>query len=121
MLLEDIDKEVKSDYVDPPYTHTNDILYADDTLISSSDRSHVQAVLNAIAHFGKYYGLQIYWSKSYLLRIGSDEDMFDAQDKAIKCKSNIIYLGGLLTADGDLYREITRRLGETTSIFKHCR
>ena len=53
ILLEDVDKEVKSDHVEPPYIHTNDILYADDTLILSSDRSHAQALLNTVAHFVK--------------------------------------------------------------------
>ena len=117
VLLEDVDRSVHPFHDEPAYIHTNDILYADDTLILSSDRNHAQALLNAIVHYRKYYDLQINWSKTYLLRIGSDENISDTYGNNIKCKDDIIYLGGLLAANGDLYREITRRIGEATGIF----
>ena len=56
---------------EPDFIVTNDVLYADDTLLASSSVLNMQRLINAIVHEGANYGLDINWSKTIKIQVST--------------------------------------------------
>ena len=100
-----------------PSLVTRTLLYADDTLILEGDENVVQAYMNKIAEVGKEYGLSFNWSKLELLRVRHTGHVRLPEGKNVKEKDVMIYLGGVLSADGRVSSELSRRLGAAAADF----
>ena len=101
---------------------TNELLYADDTLIVDTDRDNVQRYMEAIADAGSNYGLSFNWGKLEILSSAGPCLIPTPSGSHIKQKGSIVYLGSLLQSDGSCGSELSRRLGEATSVLnKLCR
>ena len=109
--------DAKFGETDVPYLVTRSLLYADDTLIIEADAEIAQYFMECISRAGAEYGLQFNWSKLELLRARHEGHVHTATGERVKEKDSIVYLGGLLSADGRIHLELSRRLGMATADF----
>ena len=100
-------------------THlVRDLVYADDTLLIDSDSSVVQELMRCIEGCGSQYGLSFNWGKLELMKVRTNDDIYNNAGVPIANKSSIVYLGTSLSADGRIGSELSRRLGAATQDFK---
>ena len=120
VLMEAVDNEMNNNAgtCTKSYLVTWDILYADDTMFLADKPDALQRHLDLVAKVGKGFGLELNEGKTILMRIRSDAPIFGPGGEEIQCKSNAIYLGGLLSSDGNPHTELTRRLGEAKGAFQ---
>ena len=85
---------------DAPYVVTNDLLYADDTVLLSSSQGNVQQLLDAVVVEGSKYGLELNWTKTYQMNINSNSTILRPDGAEMEKKRSIIYLGGMISCDG---------------------
>ena len=113
VLMHDASQELQATHGETkvPFLVTRRVLYADDTLIMEGDEAVVQAYMDKIAEVGKEYGLSFNWSKLELLRVRHDGHDRLPTGKQVKEKDAMVYLGGVLSADGRVRSELSRRLG----------
>ena len=104
-----------------------DLLDADDTLLVGTDAGLLQQFMEIIASEGKKYGLALNDEKLVLLRIKSDQDIFDSGGNTIPVKNQMQYLGAMLSDSGGHDVELNRRLAiaaqefrSLARIWKHC-
>ena len=102
---------------EPPYVVTRDILYADDTLLLSHHTNNWQDMLEEIIQEGAKYGLELNWDKTLQIQISTNRTVTQSNGDFTKSVRAAVYLGGLLTCDGKVGPEVTRRLGEAEKIF----
>ena len=100
-----------------PYLVTRTLLYADDTLILEGNEAVVQTYMENIAAVGKEYGLTFNWSKLELLRVRHEGHVRLPSGTNVKEKDVMVYLGGILSADGRISSELSRRLGAAAADF----
>jgi len=98
-----------------------DILYADDTLICGTRPSSVEEYAAAVEKAGAEFGLCLHWGKTQAVSVCSSEPLHSPQGDLIKDTGSMIYLGGLLTADGHADLELSRRIGAAAGEFKALR
>ena len=88
-----------------------ELLYADDTLLMGARACDIQLYMDTIATEGKKYGLMLNYDKLELLRIHTEEDIYDPDGAKIACKASIKYLGAQISASGHIYAELWARIG----------
>ena len=120
VLLFDVDERLLNETIvtEPAYLMTNDVLYADDTVLLSSCPSRLQAHLDILVDEGSKYGLELNWDKTMVIRIHSTGELYRPDGIALKAVQQITYLGGLISSDMSARLELTRRLGEAGRVFK---
>ena len=116
-MFDDIYKRVVLE-PEEQYVTTNEILYADDTLLLSSKSSNLQTLLNTVVEEGAKYGLEINWKKTNQMGISAPAVITRPTGEVIEGKRNVVYLGGLVTCDGKATIEVNRRIGESRAVFK---
>ena len=99
-----------------PYIVTNELLYADESMLIGSDASADQAHLDSVTTVGQTYGLELNVEKTILLRIRGTLDIYGADGKPLAVKEEAICLGSLISADGRTPRELSRKLGEAQQL-----
>ena len=72
---------------------SNELLYADDTLIVDTDRDNVQQYMEAIADAGSNYGLSFNWGKLEILSSAGPCLIPTPSGSHIKQKKSIVYFG----------------------------
>ena len=102
---------------EPEFVVTRDVLYADDTLLASQHPENLQRLLNAIVEEGKKYGLELNWDKTVQIQVSTGISISRPDGGAIKTVREAVYLGGLITCDGRVASELSRRIGEATGVF----
>ena len=102
---------------EPEFVVSRDILYADDTLLVSTNAEALQKHFDCIVEAGRAYGLELNLGETVLLRERHDGNIVDASGSYVKCVDRAVYLGGLLSADGMPHSELSRRLGEAGRLF----
>ncbi|CAE8620602.1 unnamed protein product [Polarella glacialis] len=121
VLLWDVDHAMARegfDVPEPEHVVTNDVLYADDTLLISASEQRLQRHLELIVAEGKAYGMELNWDKTVVMQIRHHGEIKNQDGVILKCVSQAIYLGGLLTSDGSAISELARRLGEAGRCFE---
>ena len=117
----DIDAKMEGRFTDvrePEYLLCNDLLYADDTMLTSSDARKLQAVLDAVIDEGRRYGLELNWAKTVAMQIHNDGNIYTPTGDPVQLVDQVVYLGGLLTTQVTAKPEVSRRIGEARGIFK---
>ena len=87
----------------------------------SSSQENLQSLVNAVSEEGAAYGLEINWDKTFQMGICTPSTINRPDGSALEKKRELIYLGGLITCDGRVNRELNRRLGEGRSILNELR
>jgi len=98
-----------------------DILYADDTLICGTRPGSVEEYAAAVGKAGADFGLCLHWGKTQAVSVCSTESLHSPQGDHITDTGCMTYLGGLLTADGHVDSELSRRIGAAAGEFKALR
>ena len=121
VMFFDIDAKMEGRFTDvrePEYLLCNDLLYADDTMLTSSDARKLQAVLDAVIDEGRRYGLELNWAKTVAMQIHNDGNIYTPTGDPVQLVDQVVYLGGLLTTQVTAKPEVSRRIGEARGIFK---
>ena len=96
----------------------NELLYADDTLLIGLQGPTLEKYLACIVEVGKESGLLMNWGKVELLTVSCEGVITKPDGSILKPKPSFIYLGSLISADGDVTSELSRRLGAAEADFK---
>ena len=95
----------------------SEILYADDTLIVDEHGDLAGIYMQCILKQGEHYGLSFNWDKISMICIGCNPIIAKPCGSNIECSHSMMYLGGVLSADGHCTSEINRRIGLASSEF----
>ena len=96
----------------------SDLVYADDTLIIAPGAAEAELYMKAISDAGANYGLKYNWRKLELMATGCNASAILKPDGCpIPEKKSMVYLGGVLTSDGSVGAELSRRVGLARSVF----
>lgn len=93
VLLHDVHQAVDL-APEPSYIVTNEVLYADDTLLASHSRENLQKLLTATVEEGSRYGLELNWSKTLQMQISTPASVPRPDGTAIQSVREAVYLGG---------------------------
>ena len=96
-----------------------DILYADDTLLIGTRAEEVGQFAAAVERIGATYGMSLHWGKTQALSVCTDTRLHGTQGDLVEDSGSMVYLGGLLTADGRPDFEISRKIGAAAGDFKN--
>ena len=88
-----------------------DVLYADDTLILGTHTVFVEEFARAVQSAGVDFGMALHWDKTQALSVCSSDNIHGPDGTVITDSGSLIYLGGLISADGRADSELSRRLG----------
>ena len=94
-----------------------DILYADDTLIFGSNASWVEEYSQAVEKAGASYGMSLHWGKTQAMSVGNAFSLKKPDGSLFENRESLQYLGALLTANGRVDSEISRKLGAARADF----
>ena len=95
-----------------------ELAYADDTLLLGSTGPDVERNMHYVEAAGGEYGLSFNWSKLEQLPVRTAERVRKSDGTEISTKQSIKYLGGLLSANGRIGSELSRRLGLVGADFR---
>ena len=93
------------------------LLYADDTLILGRTTRAVEALLQAVQHAGRSYGMELHPDKFQLLKVRCAGKVRNVHGDVIPAQPDMIYLGALISDTGDANKELSRRLGAARADF----
>ena len=100
---------------------TEELLYADDTLLIDRAGGHVQDYMECIHEIGAEYGLSFNWGKLEVLTVRCRDVIKTPDGSAVKNKASMVYLGSLLSEDGYTELELSRRIGAARADFDALR
>ena len=98
-----------------------DVLYADDTLLISTDTVHIEELARAIERAGAQYGMSLHWGKTQALSACTTQQIRGPDGKTVEDKGALVYLGGLISSDGRVDSELSRRIGIATAEFRNLK
>ena len=116
-MFHDIYEKINLD-PEPAFVVTNEVLYADDTVLLSSSAKNMQVLLDAVVTEGANYGLELNWTKTFQMNINSTMVITCPEGGIFGTKKSSIYLGGLISCDGKSGSEMKRRVSEGRVAFK---
>ena len=96
----------------------SELLYADDTLVMGESASLVSEYGAAIEQAGAAYGMSLHWGKTQAMSVCTKDRIRRPDGSIIEKTGSLEYLGALLTADGRVDSEISRRIGVATGDFR---
>jgi hypothetical protein len=125
VLLHDVDRRLTEKLqgrphllIEPAYIVCTDLLYADDTLLFSSNVAKLQIHMDILVDEGSRYGLEINWNKTVAINISNDGALTQPGGEPVKIVNQAVYLGGMLSSSAAAAPEVSRRLGEARGSFK---
>lgn len=90
--------------------HLTDLGYADDTILLGTSYSQLKDDVGIYSEEAKHLSLQVSWTKTKFMYVGDGPDPPPLRlDNIIEPVKNFEYLGSIVTDNGDLKPEITRR------------
>ena len=95
-----------------------DIRYADDTLILGTGVADVEELASAIEKAGAEFGMTLHWGKTQAMAVCAESGLKDPSGNLVDDTGSLVYLGGLLTADGRADSEVSRRIWAATGDFR---
>ena len=99
----------------------SDVLYADDTLLIGSASEHIEELARAIEQAGAQYGMTLHWGKTQALSVCTTQRLTGSDGKPVEDRGALIYLGGLISSDGKVDSELSRRIGLASAEFRNLR
>lgn len=78
----------------------------------------MERFLEAVSNAGATYGLALHWGKLQLMHVRSEASVRRPDHTAIEAKPEIPYLGSVVSHDGRVSKELSRRLGMAHSEFR---
>ena len=97
---------------------SDEVLYADDTIIHSTDAKKVETLLHRIEQEGANYGLKLNKKKCETLNVRGFSDVHFGDGTKINQMNESKYLGCFLNNKTNSRREINRRKGDVYTTWK---
>ena len=94
-----------------------DILFADGTLIIAETGKYAKVYMHCIQRQRACYGLSLNWDKLMMICINCNPSVAEPGGNHIRISHSLIYLGGLISDDGTITTELSRRIGMAYSDF----
>ena len=94
-----------------------DIGYADDTVLISRTREHMQALLHAVQNEASKYNLFLNPGKCKLVLYNTEGRVYFLDGSQVP-QVSLVYLGALIDAQGKPAHEVSQRIGECQQVFK---
>ena len=101
----------------PVADEVNDLVYADDTLVVAAGEDRAADYMRAISDAGANYGLRYNWRKLEVLPVRCQASISKPDGQPVVQKESIVYLGAVLSSNGNIDAELSRRLGAARSEF----
>ena len=117
LLISDATRKLHSHMGPPTDLPLDELIYADDTLVVGVQADRVQAFMRYIQQAGENYGLSFNWRKLELLPVRCEAAIAKPDGNDVVSKDSIVYLGSLLSKNGKIGPELSRRLGAAKSDF----
>uniref|UniRef100_A0A8C2BVL8 Reverse transcriptase domain-containing protein n=1 Tax=Cyprinus carpio TaxID=7962 RepID=A0A8C2BVL8_CYPCA len=97
--------------------HLTDLEYADDTILLSTSYSELRDTLGIYSEEAEKLGLQLSWTKTKFMYVGDrpHPPSLRLGNDIVEPVKNYVYLGSIVTDNGDLKPGITRRRALATS------
>ena len=95
-----------------------DIEYADDTVLISRTREHMQTLLHAVQTEASKYNLFLNPGKCKLVLYNTEGRVYFLDGSQVPPASSVVYLGALIDAQGKPDHEVSKRIGECQQVFK---
>ena len=97
------------------------MLYADDTLLIGTGADEVSELARAVERAGAEYGMSLHWGKVQAMPVCSHKVLLKNDGTPMDQCDAMIYLGGLVSCDGRVDSELSRRIGMACSEFRKLR
>jgi len=90
----------------------SELLFADDTLLIGVSDSCLTEFLDAVYTAGLRYGMELHPSKFQLISTSGGAQVYaPGTGNMVPVADSMVYLGSILTSDGKVERELSRRIG----------
>ena len=89
--------------------NTNNLRYADDTILMAKSEEEVKSLLMKVKEESKKVGLKLNIQKTKIMASGPITS-WEIDGETVETIANFIFMGSKITADGDCSHEIKRRL-----------
>lgn len=86
-------------------------------MLIARDNRQLQMNFNLFAEEGRKYGLERNMAKTKQHWVRSEEDIVGCDGQSVQCCDSIVYLGGILSSDGQPTSEASRRIGKAKGAF----
>jgi len=96
-----------------------EVLYADDTLLVGAQPEQVQEFAAAVEAEGKRYGMTLHWGQTQVLSVATEQCLKTPDGAIIEETGALKYLGSVLTSDGRVDSELSRRIGCAAQDFRN--
>jgi hypothetical protein len=94
-----------------------DILYADDTLLIGTSATNVAEFAEMVEKTGAQYGMTLHWGKTQAMSMGTNDCIVLPGGTDIQSQSSLQYLGAVISSDGRLDSEVSRKIGAAKADF----
>ena len=99
-------------------TKLEDLDFADDIVLLSSTRQHIQTKTDKLAHEAERVGLKVNVDKCKLLRINSrNNDVVEVNARGIEDVDRFVYLGATVSKEGEGTEDIHNRVVKASGVF----
>ena len=107
---------------------SNELLYADDTLLLDTDKDIIQQYMESAADAGKNDGLSFNWTKLEVMSASGQCQISSPTGAHVKQVDGMVYLGSLLQSDGAWFgvakeagrgKDCTNQVGKCLEPCKH--
>ena len=100
-----------------PKHFPSELVYADDTIILAAEEASAHTYMLAIEKAGREYGLCLNWSKCEVMTVRTHGIIKSPEGVELPIKVSITYLGSLISSDGRVATELSRRFGKAKGEF----
>jgi len=97
----------------------NNLRFADDIDLVAESQCQLQELTDSVHDSSKRFGLQINVQKSKTMTIGKQPKELEVKldGEELEQVTEFVYLGGLITEDGQCTKDIKRRIGLASAMF----
>jgi len=89
-----------------------DLAFADDTMLMGVSSEHLSEYLDAVACAGKRFGMELHYGKLQLISVCCNNRVTKPNGDILQPTASMQYLGTVLTEDGQVSSELSRRIGQ---------
>ena len=89
-----------------------DLAYADDTMLMGVSSAHLSEYLSAVACAGRRFGMELHYGKLQLINVSCVDTVIKPNGDVLQPTPEMQYLGTVLTEDGQVSSELSRRIGQ---------
>ena len=120
VIFHDIHEIIRGNLIQhrTPGATFDEVMYADDTICTSPDTRTINKFIETIETVGEQYGLKLNNGKCEVLTTERDPNIKFKNQTKINRKTQVTYLGCELNMEGNMNRELNKRIASTMLTLK---